>query len=62
VQDDSGRHDPLNWGNDNNRLIARILKFNDFKAKYITYLKQMVDAGEVVREKAGKVTLFKVTE
>ena len=44
VQDDSGRHDPLNWGNDNNRLIARILKFNDFKAKYITYLKQMVDA------------------
>lgn len=25
-------------------------------------LKQMVDAGEVVKEKAGKVTLFKVAE
>ena len=44
AQDDAGRQSPLNWGNDDNRLIARILKFNDFKAKYITYLKELVDA------------------
>ena len=44
VQDDAGRQNPLNWGNDNNRLIARILKFNDFKAKYVAYLKELVDA------------------
>ena len=44
VQDDSGRQDPLHWGRDNNPLIARMLKFNDFKAKYVAYLKEMVDA------------------
>ena len=43
VQDDAGRQNPLNWGNDNNRLIARILKFNDFRAKYIAYLKELID-------------------
>ena len=35
---------PLNWGNDNNRLIARILKYNDFKDKYVAYLKELIDA------------------
>jgi len=44
VQDDAGRHNPLQWGNDNNRLIARILKFSDFKAKYVLYLKELVEA------------------
>ena len=44
VQDDSGRQDPLHWGRDNNPLIARMLKFNDFKAKYVAYLKELVDA------------------
>lgn len=48
VQDDAGRHSPLNWGSDNNRLIARILKFDDFRAKYISYLKQMVDARQAL--------------
>ena len=43
-QDDAGRQSPLNWGNDNNRLIARLLKFSDFKAKYIACLKELVDA------------------
>ncbi len=46
VQDDAGRHDPLHWGNDKNPLIARILKFNDFKAKYVAYLKELVTAGK----------------
>ena len=44
VQDDAGRQDPLLWGNDNNPLIARVLKFIDFKTKYIAYLKELVDA------------------
>ena len=43
VQNDAGRQDPLNWGNDNNPLIARILKYNDFKAKYIAFLKELID-------------------
>ncbi len=44
VQDDAGRQNPLNWGNDNNRLIARILKYNDFKDKYVAYLKELINA------------------
>ena len=44
VQDDAGRQNPLNWGNDNNHLIARILKYNDFKDKYVAYLKELIDA------------------
>ena len=43
VQDDAGRQNPLQWGSDNNRLIARILKFNDFKQKYVAYLKELID-------------------
>ena len=44
VQNDAGRQDPLHWGNDNNPLIARMLKFDDFKAKYVAYLKELVEA------------------
>jgi len=43
VQDDAGRQSPLHWGNDNNPLIARILKFSDFKAKYVAYLKELIN-------------------
>ena len=46
AQDDAGRQDPLNWGNDNNPLIARMLKFTDFRAKYVAYLKELVTAGK----------------
>ena len=53
VQDDSGRQNPLNWGNDNNRLIARILKFNDFRAKYIAYLKELIDAKNALMDRAS---------
>ena len=45
VQDDAGRQDPLHWGNDNNPLIARVLKFIDFRTKYIAYLKELVKSG-----------------
>ena len=51
VQSDAGRQDPLHWGNDNNPLIARILKFNDFKAKYIAYLKELVDAKNALMDR-----------
>lgn len=51
VQDDAGRQDPLNWGNDNNRLIARILKYDNFRAKYVTYLKELVDAKNALMDR-----------
>ncbi len=53
VQDDAGRQNPLNWGNNNNRLIARILRFNDFKQKYITYLKELIDAPNALMDRAA---------
>ncbi len=51
VQDDAGRQNPLNWGNDNNRLIARILKFNDFKAIYVKHLKFLVATGNAMMDR-----------
>ena len=51
VQDDAGRHDPLHWGSDNNRLIARLLKFNDFKAIYTRHLKFLVAAGNAMMDR-----------
>ncbi len=55
VQEDAGRQNPLQWGNDNNGLIARILKFSDFRAKYVTYLKMLVQAENAMmdRQSAG---------
>ena len=53
VQSDAGRQDPLHWGNDNNPLITRILKFNDFKAKYIAYLKELVDTKNALMDRSA---------
>ena len=53
VQDDAGRHNPLKWGNDNNRLIARILRFNEFKEKYVAYLKELIDAKNALMDRAS---------
>jgi len=53
MQDDAGRQNPLNWGNDNNRLIARILKFNDFKTKYIAYLKELIDEKNALMDRTS---------
>ena len=53
VQDDAGRQNPLSWGNDNNRLIARILKFNDFRAIYIAYLKELIDPKNALMDRAS---------
>ncbi len=42
VQSDSGRHDPLNWGNsDTSPLLAKILQFDDFKKIYIDALNEL---------------------
>ena len=51
-QDDAGRQDPLHWGVDNNRLIARILKFDDFKAIYIKHLKFLVANGNAMMDRS----------
>ena len=50
-QNDAGRQNPLNWGTDANRLISRILKFDDFKAKYIQHLKFLVTAGNAMMDR-----------
>ena len=50
-QDDAGRQNPLHWGNDGNRLIARILKFGDFKAIYINHLKFLVTQGNAMMDR-----------
>ena len=51
-QSDAGRQNPLQWGVDNNRLIARILKFDDFKAIYIKHLKFLVKEGNAMMDRA----------
>lgn len=53
VQSDAGRQDPLHWGNDNNPLIARILKYSDYKAKYVAYLKELVDNSKGLMNRAS---------
>ena len=41
----------MHWGNDNNPLIARVLKFIDFRTKYIAYLKELVDAKNALMDR-----------
>lgn len=41
VQKDAGRQNPLRWGGDGNPLITKILSFPDWKAKYVSYLKEL---------------------
>ena len=53
VQNDAGRQDPLHWGNDNNPLIARILKFDEFKAKYIAFLKELIDSKYALMDRSS---------
>ena len=44
VQSDSGRHDPLNWGDGSkNPLVAKILQYSDYRALYVQYLNELVD-------------------
>ena len=42
VQSDSGRHDPLAWGDTNkNPLIGKLLQFDDYRAIYIDALNEL---------------------
>ena len=41
-QSDAGRQNPLEWGVDTNKLIQRLMDYDDFRAKYTTYLKEIV--------------------
>jgi spore coat protein CotH len=41
---DSGRQDPLHWGDDSkNQLIAKLLTFDKYKKQYIRYMKALVN-------------------
>ena len=44
-QSDAGRQNPLEWGVSSNPLMRRMMEYDDFKAKYIGYLKELVAAG-----------------
>lgn len=52
-QSDAGRQDPLHWGNDNNPLIARLLKYPEFKSRYVAYLKELVDGNNGLMDRAS---------
>ena len=44
VQSDSGRQDPLNWGNTNESpLIGKILQFDDYRNIYVEALNELID-------------------
>ena len=44
VQSDSGRHDPLSWGDTGrNPLIGKILQYDDYRAIYVEALKELCD-------------------
>ena len=44
VQSDSGRQDPLNWGNTNNQpLIGKILQFEEYRKIYVNALNELCD-------------------
>jgi spore coat protein CotH len=44
VQNNSGTHDPLHWGSNENRaLTTKILAVPEFKQKYIDYLRELCD-------------------
>ena len=50
-QDDAGRQNPLDWGTRDNKLISRILAFDDFKAIYISHLKFLVISGNAMMDR-----------
>ena len=41
VQSDSGRQDPLNWGSSDNPLIVKLLRKPEWKALYVSFLKEL---------------------
>ncbi len=44
VQSDSGRQDPLNWGDTSNRpLIGKLLQFDDYRKIYVDALNELCD-------------------
>lgn len=45
VQNDAGRHDPFNWGNNSNPLIYRLLKIDEFRGIYKRELLALIEPG-----------------
>lgn len=41
VQDDAGRQNPLKWGSSDNPLIAKLLQKPEWKAFYVSFLKEL---------------------
>lgn len=45
VQNDSGRHDPLHWGSDDNPLVAKMLQNRVWLETYKRYLRELTSEG-----------------
>lgn len=41
AQSDAGRQDPLRWGSDDNPLMVKLLQKPEWKALYVSYLKEL---------------------
>ena len=60
VQKDSGRQSPLQWGQNNNPLVLKVLQNPDWKAKYLSYLKELcVDENGLNTEQAAALRIRK---
>ena len=54
---DSGRDTPLKWGsNANHPLVNKIIQFDDYKALYISYLKELVDSSKGYFDQTSSVS------
>ncbi|MCQ2166159.1 MAG: CotH kinase family protein [Bacteroidales bacterium] len=62
VQTDSGRQDPLHWGNDNHPLIAKLLQFDDFRAIYRNALLEISDQGSAYFGQAASAARIRAWE
>ncbi len=60
VQKDAGRQSPLRWGQDGNPLVLKILQNQEWKDKYISYLKELcVDENGLNTDKAAALRIRK---
>ena len=61
VQSDAGRQNPLKWGSDNNPLVAKILKNQEWKDKYIQYLKEICAGNFSQKASAERIKAWQAT-
>lgn len=53
---DTGRHDPMSWGQEHNLLIARLMHHSDYRELYKGYLKELVNTPGALMDPAASMT------